>query len=277
MDEVQSSSPRFSDHLNWTGEVRGGRAFFGTNVLAGLVEGLREALVPPRTERSWGPGVLGCAMWMDDPELIDVLARMSNLCIVVTKQRAKDLSRPKADRVKQLAADTGLLQSAFPELGDLAAKVDGRAMVVGPGTGDWTEEQLIPGVREVGYRKTGGQFVPIVHAKILLLGRMLWTDELPSGHLVDEHFFVPERLWIGSANFTTSSRSSLEMGLWTEDPDLLGVARRFLLGLVGLSEPLGLGPDLPAPELVPVEYDDAAFFEYMAEMRADHLADDADE
>lgn len=216
-------------------------------------------------------------MWMDDSELIDVLSRMSNLCIVVTKQTSRELGRPKADRVKQLAAQTGLMQAAFPELGELSAKVNGSPRVVGPLTPDWTQEQLIHGVRELGYRKSGGRLVPIVHAKILLLGRMMWSDEDSSGYMVDEHFFVPRRLWVGSANFTGSSRRSYEMGLWTEDPDLLHAARRFLLKLVALSEPLGLGPDVPDPEFAPVEYDEAAMFEYLAEMRADHLAEDGDE
>lgn len=40
------------------------------------------------------------------------------------------------------------------------------------------------------------------------------------------------------------------------------VARKFLLNLVAISEPLGTGPDTPAPELLlPVSYDDAAMSE----------------
>lgn len=46
---------------------------------------------------------------------------------------------------------------------------------------------------------------------------------------------------------------------------LLTAARRFLLGLLAMSEPLRHGPDDMEPELAPVEYDDAAFIEYMSE------------
>jgi len=87
-------------------------------------------------------------------------------------------------------------------------------------------------VREVGFRRRDDHsLVPIVHAKILLLGTMMWTDEHPSGHVDDHIWFEPECLWVGSANFTRSSRRSLEMGLWTSEPKLLTAARQFLTSL----------------------------------------------
>lgn len=107
--------------------------------------------------------------------------------------------------------------------------------------------------------------MPILHAKLALLGDMCWTDEHPSGHIVDQTFFVPRRLWVGSANFTGSSRRSLEFGAWLTDASLLRAARAFLLDLVAHSEPLRDGPDEMQPEFAPVEYDDAAFIEYLRE------------
>jgi hypothetical protein len=97
----------------------------------------------------------------------------------------------------------------------------------------------------------------------MLLGQMYWTDEHPSGQVVDVIGFRPQRLWIGSANFTKSSRSSLEMGMWTTDADMLAAARRWLLSLVAISEPLGTGSDSMQPELAPPEYDHDAMVEYM--------------
>ncbi|MCF6376341.1 hypothetical protein L2K70_01845 [Nocardioides KLBMP 9356] len=47
---------------------------------------------------------------------------------------------------------------------------------------------------------------------------------------------------------------------------MLVAARKWLLALVELSEPLGEGPDVLDPELLPVEYDDAAIAEYMGEV-----------
>ena len=56
------------------------------------------------------------------------------------------------------------------------------------------------------------------------------------------------------------------MGLWTHDPLLLAAARKFLLTLVAMSEPLGSGPDGMDPELSPVEFDDAEFIDYLREL-----------
>lgn len=211
---------------------------------------------------------MGCAMWMDDPELIEVLGRMANACIVITKQQAKKYKKPEFALLEDLASRTGLVQQAYGELEEVAPSVDGEPMVVGPFT-RLSEGTEIGAVRELGFRRVGNRLVPIMHAKMLLLGRMGWTDEHPSGHVMDILYFVPERLWIGSANFTKSSRQSLEMGLWTTDPELMKAARGWLLGLVAMSEPLRPSSDDADPELVPVVYDDAAILEYLREMGPD--------
>ena len=208
-------------------------------------------------------------MWMDDAELVQVLGEMANVCIVLTKQTKQILARAKVKPLWELAESSGLAQEAYPELAEYAPREGNGPLIVGPGTPNWTEETGIGAVREVGFSRVGGQLVPIVHAKMALLGRMHWTDEHPSGYTVEQLSFIPERLWVSSANFTESSRSGLEMGLWTDDPDLMDGARRFLLGLVALSEPLGTGPDTLNPELLPVRYDDEAFIEYLREHRDD--------
>lgn len=204
-------------------------------------------------------------MWMDDPELLDMLTRMANACLIVTKQQPGKYTKADLQQLTDLAACNGLAQAAYPELSELAPRWNGRPLVIGPSGPSWMDSTDIGAVREVGFRKVGDRLVPIVHAKIMLLGRMGWTDEHPSGHVDDYLYFVPERLWIGSANFTKSSRSSLEMGMWTTDSDLISAARDWLLALVALSEPLGSGPDVLDPELRPIEYDEAAFAEYMRE------------
>lgn len=243
-----------------------GEAFFGRDVLSGLVQGLRRAAEPSRTERSPGSGVLGCALWIDDPELLDVLTLMGNVCVVVTKQHPKWLSRPDARPVRELAEAHGIDQSAFHELSEFAPSVGSEPLLVGPHTLDWTRQTRLGAVREVGFRKVSDRPVPLVHAKMALLGQMHWTDEHPSGALDDHTWFQPESLWIGSANFTRASRSSLEVGLWTHDPLLLAAARKFLLTLVAMSEPLGSGPDGMDPELSPVKFDDAEFIDYLREL-----------
>jgi len=72
--------------------------------------------------------------------------------------------------------------------------------------------------------------------------------------------------------FTASSRASLEYGFWTEDPALLEGMERFLLRLVAASEGLA-GADEPVPQFRPVDYDDEAMREVMAETEWDEDAE----
>lgn len=256
-----------------------GKAFFGRDVLRGLIEGIQREQAKQRSQRSerwWGTGVVGCAMWMDDPELLKVLSSCESTCVVVTKQARDRRAEQKYSRLRGFNADgQGLAQKAFPELADLEVVVDGKPAVVGPY--DPAPDGSVGPIRELGFRKVDNELVPIVHAKIALLGQMRWTDDHPSGHLVDQLYFAPTRLWIGSANFTASSRRSLEMGMWTDDPELLAAARQFLLTLVAWSEPLQTGSDHLSPELAPVEYDDAAFYEALRDHRWDDDPEDPDD
>jgi hypothetical protein len=212
----------------------GSSACFGRDVLSGLVDGLRReqrARAAASSEHLWGTGVLGCAMWMDDPDLLEALTGCESACIVVTKQPRGPRSETKYQRLREFAENAqGVAQVAFTELEDLALAPDNQPLVVGP-YGPRLDADFSP-VRELGFRRVGNRLVPIVHAKI-----------------------------------TASSRRSLEMGMWTTDPQLLKAARRFLLGLIAASEPLGAHADDMSPEMLPVEYDAAAMVEAMGEMR----------
>ncbi|MFD4976263.1 hypothetical protein [Streptomyces sp. NPDC058424] len=77
--------------------------------------------------------------------------------------------------------------------------------------------------------------------------------------------FRPERLWVGSANGTHRSRSSLEFGMWLDDPQALQAAEAFLVQLMAHSEALDPDSDLFEPELLPVDFDDEALADYLAE------------
>lgn len=107
--------------------------------------------------------------------------------------------------------------------------------------------------------------VPIVHAKLALLGHLWWHDEDALGYVDDVIGFRPRRLWISSANFTRSSRRSLEFGFWTEEPALLDGAERFLVKLMGSSEGVDPASDVFQPDLAPYEFDDEATADYAAE------------
>lgn len=141
--------PEFDHLISRAGH---GEAAFGRNVLDALVAPLREAAAHPRSERSWGPGVLGCAMWMDDAELIDALGQMANACVIITKQQSYKYKQANFSRLENLARANGLAQRAYQELEELAPKTDGRARVFGPyRMAD--EGAEIGAVRELGFRR----------------------------------------------------------------------------------------------------------------------------
>lgn len=270
--EVRGFSGEFDDEFAVGDD--GNRAFFGRDVLRGLTEGiddfihLREARWRPF--RSLGPVLLGSAMWIDDQELIGKIGQLSTACLVVTKQGR---NHAKLEPLRALNERTpGMPIRAFADLTGLAPKVGGKSAIVGPYTP--MDDAVLPTIRTFGYRHLG-PLPPIVHAKLALLGHLWWHDEGPLGHVEDVIGFTPRRLWISSANFTRSSRRSLEFGYWTEDSALVQGAERFLLRLMRSSE--GLDPDADAfePDLAPVEFDDAAMAEAWAELRWDEGAEEA--
>ncbi|MGH3974902.1 MAG: hypothetical protein ACRDS9_16475 [Pseudonocardiaceae bacterium] len=250
----------------------GAPTYFGRDVLRGLVDGIRTHRESQRrSERLWGIGVIGCAMALNDTELLEELARCESSCVVVTKQEKRHYGKENFQRLEKHAKDAqGLANAVFPELEELAPLENGEPVELGP-YGPRLETS-VPAVRELGFRKVGNRLVPIVHAKLALVGDLCWTDEHPSGYPVDTFYFRPRKLWMGSANFTESSRRSLEVGTWATDEEILTAARQFLLNLVVRSEPLRNEADSMEPELHPVVFDEAAMLE--ASRDADDLVDD---
>lgn len=181
---------------------------------------------------------------------------------MITKQPRDQRQQARTGKLKPvLERCPGFPVSALPKLRGLALRENGQAPVTGPFSP--VPAPWLPALRTVGYRKTGDRLVPILHAKMLLLGELWWHDEDDFGP-ADVTGFRPQRLWLGSANGTASSRANLEFGTWHTDPVLLGEAARFLGGLLCHSE--DLDPDLHdlEPDLVEPDYDDAAFAEALA-------------
>jgi hypothetical protein len=269
--------PSFSKQFDVQAVLEAGKrpARFGTNVLAGLIEGIdefRHDLEQQRRSRSLGPAMLGAFLWVDDAELLQRIAEFPSACVVVSKQpRGKyhaERLRKAAEAVKDAA---GFPAWAFSELEELRFHQDGKAPVLGPTSPQ--ERIRLPALRTLGYRKTGNHLVPILHTKMLLLGELWWHDEDALGGVADVIGFTPHRLWLGSANGTQSSRRSLEFGLWLDDPGLMKAARRFLLEVLAQSEELDPVSDGLEPDLVVPDYDDEAMWEAMAAL-ADHDADE---
>lgn len=270
-------------------DTLGNQAFFGRDVLAGLVEGIRD--FQQRRQERWeqyhgsGTTLLGCSMWMDDPDLLGEIAGLEAACVVVRKQsRDRKVQPPdlplKLRRLAELNKSApGIPTCFFPELEQLTSLVDGEPPVIGPG---WTlpeQDATIPTVRTIGFRQgpgNNGTMPPILHAKLVLLGR-LWDHDEDDFGPADVTRFAPKRLWVGSANFTVSSRRSLEFGFWTENPALLRGAEEFLLKLIATSEALDPDADSHMPDRALPDYDDEAMAEWAAELDLDARAAEEDE
>jgi hypothetical protein len=257
----------------------GNGAFFGRDVLQGLVAGIDDFLVLRedrwRRYRSFGPALLACAPWIDDEPLLERLSHFTAASVVMTKQVRNRWQLEKLQRLQAINERTaGLPVRPFRYLDWYAPKVDGEPLVVGP-SGPDPDGTVLPTIRTLGYRKVGGQdSPPLIHAKLVLLGQLWWHDEGEFG-VEDIEGFEAKRLWISSANFTNSSRRSLEFGYWTEEPELLDGAERFLLKLVRASEGLDPDADVIDPDLLLIEFDDEAMIEAMQD--AEWPEDEADE
>ena len=239
------------------------RGYFGRDVLAGLISGIDDFRAGAEREpgfRTLGPAMLGAFMWLDDPELVERIACFPHACVVITKQPRDPRQQARVDKLKPvLARCPGFPTWALPELRFLGPRLeDVSTPVVGPDTPIIIRHQL-SALRTIGYRKAGDRLVPILHAKMVLLGE-LWRRGEEDPEFPDGMDFRPQKLWLGSANGTASSRANLEFGIWVTDPDLLREATRFLGGLMAHSEVLD--PDAPdmEPELVKAELDLEAFF-----------------
>lgn len=252
-------------------EPQGNKAYFGTNVLRGLIDGIDDFAQwgQPRWRRyrSMGPAMLGVAMWIDDEELLTKLGDLSAACIVVTKQERRSDKRKFERLVAANISTPGMPLRVFSGLSGLAPKVGGKPAVVGPTSP--MDDYVMPTIRTLGFRRVAGRsekLVPIVHAKLALLGHLWQHDEDGLGP-ADVMGFAARRLWVSSANFTSSSRQSLEFGFWTEDPALLRGAERFLVTLMRYSEGLDPDADSVEPDLAEPEFDDDA----MAEAWSDQI------
>lgn len=267
----------FSKQFDVQAVLEGGKrpVQFGTNVLAGLIEGIDEFqrdLEQQRRSRSLGPALLGAFLWVDDAELLQRIAEFPSACVVVSKQPRGKYHAERLRKVAEAVKDAaGLPTWAFSELEELRFHQDGKAPVLGPGSPQ--ECIRLPALRTLGYRKAGNHLVPILHTKMLLLGELWWHDEDALGGVADVTGFTPHRLWVGSANGTASSRRSLEFGLWLDDPGLLKAARRFLVEVLAHSQELDPDSDGLEPDLVVPDYDDEAMWEAMTAL-ADYDADE---
>lgn len=137
-------------------QPQGSEAFFGLDVLDGLVSGIADfvALRQPRWARyrSVGPALLASTLWLDDPKVIAHLGSLSSACVVITKQPRPKAARDKLAALRECNKNApGFPARAFSALTELAPLVDGRPQVIGPMSA--MPDLIIPTVRTLGFRK----------------------------------------------------------------------------------------------------------------------------
>ena len=289
------ANEQFQDdlYLDFDVELRaeeGNRAFFGRNVLQGLVDGVddfvheRQPRWERRSHRVGAPVLLACSPWVNDDKLIEAIESLPGACIVISKHPRTAGGMAAAKRLREVNERTsGIELRALSGLGDMSPKLAGEPRVIGPYDRIHDEGESLSSFRTIGFRKTGRDRPPIAHTKLALLGNICWSDEHPAGHVDDFVWFSPRRLWVSSANFTYASRQSLEFGYWTEDEDLVSAVEQFLVRLIGASEDIDSAADTVDPEFARIEFDDAAMAEAWIEHQqareewAAEIGEDADD
>lgn len=253
-----------------------GHAWFGRDVLRGLVEGLEEFAARPKRfgSRDMGTGLIACSPWLNDSALVAAIAAIDKACAVTTKRRTGHTS-PVVRRLRALNERlAGIPVRAFPELAQMHPVIEGKPIVLRPY--DQIESDVwLPTFRTLGERAARDSHPPIAHAKLALLGRFWWSDEGPLGHVDDIVGFRAMRLWVSSANFSVQSRTSIEFGYWTEGPELMDAVQQFLVRLIGASEDFDTEADAPTPDLGEAELDMEALADLAAELMEPGEGDDA--
>lgn len=226
--------------------------WFGGQVVDGLAQVIDEHVATEAREREPMPAALGFVPWLTYAGIAERLARLPACCIVVDKGQ------------QWLASALATAKNGFPPvlpgLRDRAPVVDGQPVILGPSSP--LPDYSVGPVRTVGM--TGGERKPLLHAKLLVLGRLAWLEYDTDVGTFEEYRFLPRSVWWGSANWTEQARSHLELGAWSDDPALVRAATEFLDDLITFSEPLGSVSPGPAPDLARLDYDDEAMREAMA-------------
>jgi len=239
-----SFSGGFSGQPAWQKGASPG--MFGTDVLDGLLTGMdeyrRRIEQRPRRARSLGPAAVGAFKRLDDEELMERLTGFPAACVVLGKQPREPR---KVDRLTEVVKrGPGFPAGALPSLTDEMLLQNGRKPVLGPANP--TEDVRLATLRTTGLRGRGGDVVPALHTKMVLLGELWWHDETTLGRAEDVVEFTPHRLWVGSANATARSRGQWEFGLWADDRALLLRAQQFLVHVLARSDDWA-GTGAPAP------------------------------
>jgi hypothetical protein len=101
----------FSGDLDYdlpVGSEPGNRAFFGRDVLQGLIDGIddfvkeRQPRWERRTHRIGAPVLLGCSPWVNDDKLLAGIESMPGACVVISKHPPTPGGRAGAERLREI-------------------------------------------------------------------------------------------------------------------------------------------------------------------------------
>ena len=263
----------------WSGRPRSwgakgeAQAWFGGQVVDGLCEVLEEHL----TATGGRSAAIGCVPWLTSEAVIDRLAKLNSLCIVIDKgtENRGAVSRLMSEKYEDDVDGyegymNGFPNAAVPGLAGIIPARDGEPVVVGPYTPREVVEHVIDPVRILGWQG-GKKNNPILHAKMLVLGRLDWKDYGHPDYGTDERVeFTPMVAWWGSANWTEGSRNHLEVGTISRDAQLLSTATDFVADVIAFSEPLTSDCAGPEPNMLGYTFDDAAMWEASENQRIAH-------
>ena len=243
----------------WSGKPRawgpaeaGWRAWFGGQVVDGLCEVIEEHLT---VKRRGMPAAIGCVPYFTSQRVARRLLKLRAFCVVVDKRTLFPTRLRNPEKA--------LPNFSLSRLRDMAPSDSGRsAPILGPYS-QMPEHDLGP-VRVAGWDRNGNK--PLLHAKILVLGHLVHNVYGPDDCLGEEMLdFEPRTVWWGSANWTKLTRKHLELGFACDDADLVREATEFVSDVIAFSEPVDSVCVGPEPNLVGVEFDDAAMREALAE------------
>ena len=254
----------FSRPRSW-GQDGSWRAWFGAKVVDGLCEVLDERL--SRKPRKDGlRAASGCVPWLTSTAIVDRLLKFDELCIVMDK------GSDAPDRLVECGQS--LLNSTIPYLDGTTPNVDGKPVLVAPYTPAEEIAHRVGPVRVLEWSK--GTNKPLLHAKLMVVGEVNDVDiDAPGGF--SEWRFIPETVWLGSANWTELSQAHLEVAITSTDRQLLYEATSFIAHVIMFSEPMDSVSQRPNPNLLHVDYDHAGMAEAMRDLEdsyMDSLADD---
>lgn len=194
--------------------------------------------------------IVGCVAWLTDPEILEALAKKSNVCIIVQKE---DFLKPDID-VEKISSKNW--QKKWKEkirdgYNKLNCKLERTIFpnILSSVTTHQISTFLNP-VRCVGnYNRAKRPAFPRMHNKFLIFAKYKDKNR-PNSNIYDTSKvkITPYAVWTGSFNLTKTAGQSLENALLIKDIEIVNAYFQEFGQICAMSEPLDWESDWVAPE-----------------------------